>query len=173
MIGGLRIDVAALNGALREVGVSDVSVPETWNGVEIGEQVSPMVVASYENVAFLQMLPPVVIAPVGFPLPHFLEILFRMLRMPADQARDLGDKFAANPAAFQITVAEPNTEVHEVTLESGTGKLIWKRSQERKLCEACPTVPYLTLVWGVPDRLYTLAGPMTQEQAIGIANSVR
>ncbi len=82
------IRVKALEDALLQSGVSDVAVPQDWDGVVISAEVGPMVTAEYaDGVQLLQLRPIALQLPSGFPLARFAETAMRSLGMGWWEAR--------------------------------------------------------------------------------------
>jgi hypothetical protein len=159
-----KIRTAELRTALESSGVRDVVVPEDWNGIELGVQVSAGIGADYGNVYLAQRLPLTLDAPPGFPLDQFLECLLRIAGIGAPDARALRQRFNANPADFLLVGPQYQLETREIQLESGAGVILQSAKD--------PNLGVM-LFWSTPDRIYLLRGSLKEYEAIAVANSIR
>ena len=158
-----KISVAELMSALREAKITNVSVPEAWNNVIVNLQQSAGVLADYGDFLIAQAAPLTMNAPVGFSLPQFLEVLFRVLGLNASDAGALRQKFAANPSAFFPIPTRYDMDIRQVPLASGTGLLLQNADKGGELA----------FMWSAADRSYFLTGLLTEAQAIATANSLQ
>lgn len=162
VIAQTRIQVSSLNAALRSAGVEDVTVPQAWDGAIIGVQISPTVLAEFDDgLVFAQSLPYTFVTPTEVAKPEFVEVVLRILGVPASKAGALRERFADNPAFFLFIPPEAEVEIHEVPLSEGSGLLLRKASEG------------LTLIWSTSDRMYVLKGKLGDDQAIGLAYSIK
>lgn len=93
-----------------------MTVPQAWDGVVINVRQNSGVLAGYGDFFFAQAEPLTLNAPAGFPLDQFLEVLFRVVGVKAPEARNLRQKFAANPAAFFPIPTRYEMDIREVRL---------------------------------------------------------
>ncbi len=157
-----QINVGDLTAALRDAKAGNVAVPPAWDGVVIGVEQMPGVLADYGKFFIAQAPPLTLNAPAGFPLDQLLETLFRVVGMNAAEARNLRQKFAANPAAFFPIPTRYEMDIREIRLTSGSGLLLQNGDR----------IGELALMWSSGDRSYFLSGLIPEDQAIAIANSI-
>ena len=174
-IQSMTIRVADLTAGLQRAGVStaDVRVPSEWDGVVIQQKSGPSIFARYGNTTFIQSAPIVLTAPDSFPLDAFIEVLLRINGLSASEARDRRNRFAANPALLMFLPSDFKAEVREFSVPSGQGLLVFNGDGQTQRCGFCPRPGETLLVWSSPKRMYNLKGPLTPDQAIAFANSVK
>ena len=158
-----RIELEALNQALRDGTVTDVTVPQDWEAVTIAIERGRGVLADYGDFVIVQAPPLTLNTPSGFPVDQFVEVLFRVVGIDAPDARRLRQKFAANPAVFFPIPTRYEMDIHEVRLNSGSGLLLQNGSK----------IGDLALVWSTADYIYFLTGALTETQAIELVNSIQ
>jgi len=158
-----RIEIAALNQALRDGTVTNVTVPQDWDAVTIAIEQGRGVLADYGDFLIVQAPPLTLNTPSGFPLDQFVEVLFRVVGINGPDARMLREKFAANPAVFFPIPIRYEMDIHEVRLNSGSGLLMQNASK----------VGDLALVWSTTDHIYFLSGGLTETRIIELANSIQ
>ena len=156
------LKIVEIKQALAAVGASDITVPGEWEGTTLTAEGGPVVVATYQNdVEVMQSAAFKMTTPSGFPFGRFMEIGFLVFGRSPNEARDLGQKFAANPA---LVLHFPEHEkVLDVTVRSGQAVLVGNPDGSEGIC----------LFWNAPGRLYIVsAGKMNQEQAVRLANAI-
>jgi hypothetical protein len=158
-----QIRVAELRTALGLAGANDVSVPEDWNGVVIGIQESAGIAADYGSMYLAQRLPLSLDAPPGFPVDWFLGCLFRIIGLSSIEAQNLLHQFAANPAEF-LLIAPRYHDTRQLQLALGPAGFLQNNGKAHGAG--------VMLIWSTADRSYFLSGPLTESQAIAIANSI-
>ena len=158
-----RIEIAALNQALRDGTVTNVTVPQDWDAVTIAIEQGRGVLADYGDFLIVQAPPLTLNTPSGFPLDQFVEVLFRVVGINGPDARTLREKFAANPAVFFPIPIRYEMDIHEVRLNSGSGLLMQNASK----------IGDLALVWSTTDHIYFLSGGLTETRIIELANSIQ
>ncbi len=171
----LTIHAAALRAALRKRGIENVQIPDEWDRVEINQQVSPSIMASFKDGTLVQAQLPVVLAPAGFVVEKFLEIELLIAGLSAAEAQRLSSKFAASGDMFAMVPSDTKTNFREVALASGHGLLFENDTDlsEKDKCAFCPGPHELALTWTTPDLVFQLrSDTLTPEEAIELANSV-
>jgi hypothetical protein len=171
----VTLHVADLRNALRQKGISDLMIPEDWEGVEIEVEQSPVVYARVEDSLLVAQLRPFhVIAPAGFPIGKISEICLRLNGMPAEEARSVTENASPNVLTAAIP-PDADIDVREVALTSGPGVLIKNRTDKQAgECMLCPGPRDLVLAWVTSDRVYIIRSPwLNEELAIKLANSIR
>jgi len=158
-----RIELEALNQALRDGTVTDVTVPQDWEAVTIAIERGRGVLADYGDFVIVQAPPLTLNTPSGFPVDQFVEVLFRVVGIDAPDARRLRQKFAANPAVFFPIPTRYEMDIHEVRLNSGSGLLLQNGSK----------IGDLALVWSTADHIYFLTGGSTETRLIELADSIQ
>jgi hypothetical protein len=171
--GSYRIDVSDLRSALRRVGVGDVAVPDIWDGAAIGIEISPTIYVNARGFFLIQFPPGHILAPPGFSLAQFTEVLLRIGGTPVAQARILAEKMGANPGAL-LGIPGPKTEMREVQMRSGTGVLIENTDghEPPRGCVLCPSLREVVIAWQTPGRTYILKTELNEARAIEVANSL-
>ena len=158
-----RIELEALNQALRDGTVTDVTVPQDWEAVTIAIERGRGVLADYGDFVIVQAPPLTLNTPSGFPVDQFVEVLFRVVGIDARDARTLRQKFAANPAVFFPIPTRYEMDIHEVRLNSGSGLLLQNGSK----------IGDLALVWSTADYIYFLTGGLTETRLMELADSIQ
>ena len=158
-----RIEPETLKQALRDETVTNVTVPQDWEGVTIAIERGPGVLADYGDFLIVQAPPLTLNLPSGFPLDQFVEVLFRVVGIDAPDARTLRQKFAANPAVLFPIPIRYEMDIREVRLNSGSGLLLQNGSK----------IGDLALVWSTADHIYFLTGGLTEAQIVELANSIQ
>ena len=161
--GEATIHIAELSAALRDAKVSDMPIPQAWDGVAITVQQGSGILADYGGFFIVQAPPLTLTVPSGFPLNRLMEATFRILGINAMEASKLRDRFAANPAAFFPIGTRFEMDIHEVRLNSGSGVLLQNGDK----------IGELALAWSTADRSYFITGQLTEARAIEIANSIK
>jgi hypothetical protein len=159
----VKIGVSELSAALVDAKADGVVVPQAWEGVDISLQQASGVLVDYGDFFIAQAPPMTLNTPPGFPLDQFLEVLLRIAGINAADARNLRQKFAANPAAFFPIANRYAMDIREVKLTAGSGLLLQNADKGGELA----------LMWSDADRSYFLTGLLTETQAIAVANSVK
>jgi hypothetical protein len=159
----LPIRTAAIQRALSEAGVTDLDVPQEWEGATLVAEGGPVVVARYEedDVEVMQAPSLRLSTPPGFRFGHFMEIAFRVFGRSADDARTLGARLVEHPAL--VLHFPEHEEVVDVPLRSGTGVLVLNPDGADVIC----------FFWNVSDRIFIVsAGQMNPGQAAKLANAI-
>jgi hypothetical protein len=162
-----RMDVSqtvrtpAIIEALQREGVADVEVPAAWNGVTLRASIGPIVAAAYPGDVEVLQAPPVRLElPAAFPLARFATTIFRAGGLPQDEARRLGEEFAARPAWLLDVPDDADAVVETVTLPGGSGLLIEDPAESGG--------DRVTIIVSRPTRIYTVSSP-TRDQSLRIA----
>jgi hypothetical protein len=113
--------VGALNAALQEAKVANVTVPANWDGVVIQLRQQSGVLIDYGEYYLAQAAPSTLSAPAGFPLAQWLEVLFRVTGIAAPDARALRERFAANASTFLPIARRFDMDIRQVPMTSGSG----------------------------------------------------
>jgi hypothetical protein len=159
------IRVGELQAALTRVQADDLLIPRAWDGVILEVNISAGIVADYGRFRLGQRLPLEFRAPREFPFDQFLEILFRISGLKAQDAAALGQRFHRHPADFLLVAPRYRINAREMQVASGAGVLLRYPSDDG--------LERLTLAWNAPDRAYFLTGALTEIEAIAIANSLK
>jgi hypothetical protein len=159
----MKINVAELRKALADANATEVTVPDSWDGVTIDLHQPPGVFADFGNFFMVQAPLLRFSVPAGFPLDQFAEVFCRVLGMDATQARAIRQTFAATPMAFFPIPRRYDMDVHQVKLRTGSGTLFQNGSKQGELA----------LAWSDADRTYFLSGQLTEAEAIATADSVQ
>jgi hypothetical protein len=156
------VDVPAIQAALARAGITDLTIPQEWQGVTLTAEGGPMIIANYERLGgfeITQMPALRMNVPERFPFEQFMSIGFRLFGRGRDDARTLAREIAANPALLMHF--PEHDRLREVTLDSGRGLIV---GDDEGGC----------FFWGTGDRIFLVGtGRMTDEQAVTLANSVR
>ncbi len=158
------VRTAAIAEALQREGAADVEVPAEWNGVTLRASIGPIVAAAYPGEIELLQAPPVRLEmPAAFPLARFATTIFRAGGLPADEARRLGEEFAARPAWLLDVPDDEEAVVETVSLPGGSALLIEDAAEsggER-----------VTVIVSRPTRIYTVSSP-SREQSLRVAGAL-
>ena len=157
------VNVAELTNALRDAKITNVTVPQAWNDVVVNLRQSAGVLTDYGDFFIAQAPPLTLSAAAGFPLDQFMDVLFRIMGLPASDAGALRQKFAANPSQFFPIPKRYAMDIRQVPIGSGTGLLLQNADKGGELA----------LMWSTADRSYFLSGQLTEAQAIAAANSLQ
>ncbi len=130
-----RIELEALNQALRDGTVTDVTVPQDWEAVTIAIERGRGVLADYGDFVIVQAPPLTLNTPSGFPVDQFVEVLFRVV-----------------PTRYEM-------DIHEVRLNSGSGLLLQNGSKIGDLALVWSTADHIYFLTGgsTETRLIELA----------------
>lgn len=158
----LTLSVDSLTRAAKSVGVAaDVVVNPHWEGTRLSVQTGALVVSEYGATTLLQSTPLTLAMPPGFDMPAFVEVAMRLLGYNAVQATALSQRAAAAPVMFVAVPPHEDVRVSEVPIGSQMGTLV-RDAEERSL----------TLIWSTRDRFYMLTGPIDDQLALSIANTL-
>jgi len=125
MVAEQTIHIAELQAALNKVGAKDALVPREWEGVTFRANIGPIVNLGYPgDIGILEARPIELSVPAGFPLQHFVEVLFRSIGVSGREAQSLAQKFATNPAWLLDIPADEVANVEQVSLQAGPALLI-------------------------------------------------
>jgi hypothetical protein len=163
----LELKMADIQKALGEAGASDVQVPQAWDGQKLSVEISPLLIAKWDDDTTLMQLRPIAInAPASVAMNEFVEVAFRALGLGYWEARKLAERFAAHPTWFLGVPQDDPARIQEVTLASGPGMLIEDFSEDTNKSER------MTVIWSTADRTFILSGNLTADRAVAIANTV-
>jgi hypothetical protein len=125
MVAEQTIHIAELQAALNKVGAKDAQVPPEWEGARFRANIGPIVNLGYPgDIGILEAKPIDLSIPAGFPLQHFVEVVFRSVGVSGREAQSLAQKFATNPAWLLDIPADEVANVEQVSLQAGPALLI-------------------------------------------------
>lgn len=159
----LKINAGELRKALADAKATDVTVPDSWDGVTIEMQQKRGIFADFGKFFLVQAPTQTFTMRSGFALDQFVEVLCRILGMNAVQARSIRQSFMAAPMAFFPIPRKYDLDVHQVKLRAGSGTLFQNGSRQGELA----------LAWSDADRSYFLSGQLTEAQAVATADSIQ
>jgi hypothetical protein len=160
-----RIRTADFEAALRREGATDVEVPAEWNGVTLRAAIGPIVAATYPgDVEVVQTTPIRLEMPADFPLQRFAEAAFRSAGLSWQEARQLAEDFAAQPAWLLDVPADAAVSVETVSLPAGSGVLIIDADD--------PGSEHAKVIISRRDRLYGVTSP-SRELSLRVASALR
>ncbi|HEV3198045.1 MAG TPA: hypothetical protein VGZ73_09060 [Bryobacteraceae bacterium] len=165
---GTVVKVADLELALRKAGVTDQAVPPQWDGAQLALHTSAIVIAEWPDIIFAQSLPLTLTAPPGFNFAAFSTLILRVVGVGPDEAQRFAQRMGTVPpwlAPIGVDIRERAT-IEEIDLNSGAATLLRETEEDGAVKRA-------TLVWSVPDRVYSLSGKLSRELAIATANAVQ
>ena len=158
-----KVSVAELTNALRDAKIANVAVPQEWNDVVVNLRQPAGVLVDY-GPFFIAQAPPITLsAATGFPLDQFMDVLFRIMGLPASDAGALRQRFAANPSQLFPIPKRYAMDIREVPIGSIKGLLLQNADKGGELA----------LMWSDADRSYFVTGLMTEAQVIAMANSLQ
>ena len=156
----LRVD--DLTRAAQSVGVAaDVVINPHWDGARLRVETSPFVLSEYGSTTLAQGRPLTIAMPPGFDMPAFVQLAMRLLGYDAAQASALSQRVAAAPVMFLGVPPNAKVRVSEVSIGSQMGTLMRDADEGS-----------LTLIWSTDDRLYVLTGPIDEQLALSVANTL-
>jgi hypothetical protein len=160
--GELTLSVDTLARAAKSVGVAaDVVVNPHWEGARLRVQTGPLALSEYGATTLIQSTPLTIAMPPGFDMPAFVEVAMRLLGYSAVQATALSQRAAAAPVMFLAVPPGQGVRVSEVPVGRGVGTLV------RDTHEGTTT-----LIWSTEGRLYLLTGPIDDQLAVSVANTL-
>jgi hypothetical protein len=165
---GTVVRVADLELALRKAGVTDQTVPPQWDGAQLALHTSAIVIAEWPDIVFAQSLPLTLTVPPGFDFAAYSALVLRVVGVGPDEARRLAQRMGTVPswlAPIGVDIRERAT-IEEIDLNSGPATLLQETEEDG-------SVKRITVVWSVPDRVYSLSGKLSRELAIATANAVQ
>ena len=158
----LPLKRAEVLAALTRAGITDVTVPDEWEGTVLTAEGGPVIMARYPEAGIeIMQLPPIRMnVPPDFPYERFMEIGFRLFGRNPKDAQTLAREIAANPAIF---FHFPEREgVREVALHTGRGIIVG--GDEDGIC----------FFFNTPDRIFIVAAShLSDEAAVTLANSMQ
>jgi hypothetical protein len=165
----LTLDATELRSALKNAGVGDIDVPDTWQGNSLGIDIGPIVGADYAEIdaSLLQTRPFTLVTPQDFDTAKLVEIAFRLLHLNRSQARDLAQTFATTPSLFLGIPADERASIEIVSLHSGPGVYVGEYDENTGQLQRT------TLVWSTPARIYALSSTLDRNSAVAAAETVR
>ena len=162
---GTVVKTADLELALQRAGVSDAVVREEWDGAQLAVHIGSTVMAEWNGVTLMQLLPAVLSTPPGFDLGAFATSVLRAVGMNGETAQRFGRKLAAAPALLLGIAAQDAVTIREVNLHTGPATLIDEIGENGQ-------VERVAVLWNVPDRVYILSGAISAELATTVADSI-
>jgi hypothetical protein len=162
---GTVIDVPNIELALRKAGVTDQTVPRSWDGAKIELRLGHGVFVEWPGIMLVQGLPPAFSAPAGVDLAEFGTVMLRALGVPRNAAERFGRRMRETPSVLCGVGIDDNATISEVKLRHGYGTLIESFDEDG-------TVAHVELLWGTGDRLYSFSGATTIDVATSIANAM-
>jgi hypothetical protein len=159
----IKINASELSAALRESKVSDMAVPQQWDGAVITLHQDRGILTDYGDFLIAQAPPLTLKTPSGFSIDQFFEILFRIAGIDAAKARALRQDFAANPASFFPIASRYDMDNRQVRLSSGSGLLLQNAEKGGELA----------LMWSDGERSYFLSGLLSEDRAIATGNALQ
>lgn len=160
-----RVDVRDLEEAARRAGLHDVHFPQVWDGARIGAHSSPIVVANYPRFQLNQSLPLAITTSPGLDLGAFTERILLIGGVAPLAAREYAAQMAAAPFAITAVSAKDTVTLQRVMVGASQATLVRNVNVDG--------TPTPLLVWTTTDRLYTLAGHLTDAELLAIANAIQ
>ena len=146
-----RVQARALAASLAQQGVTDLDVPDAWEGVTLRGRIGPLVIAEYgEDVQIVQAPPVQLDVPTGFPLARFAEAVFRAGGLSWWEARRFGEEFAARPAWLLDIANDETAAIETVELPGGEALLVEEADEGQTRA---------TIIISRPSRIYTVSSP--------------
>jgi len=170
----IRINVEDIRTALRNRGIDGVSVPQNWDGIEIGYHGSSSIVVVFLDGVFAQSLPPEMTTPPGFPVIDFTEIALRAAGVSPTEAHNSRAMFVESGGVFAVVPSDARSNFRGVSLKSGRGLLFENDTDqdERQKCAFCAGPHERVLTWSASNRLFQLRSrTMTIDQMVEFASS--
>lgn len=147
------IQVSEIESALARVGLSDVQVPEEWNGLQLHTKIGPIVTANYPgDVLIQQELTMELSIPSGFPLQQFAEVIFESMGTPRWKAEAMARRFANHPAWLLDIPPDEVVNLHELKLSNGPAFLMDEYDRSGAMKQA-------TVIRCTDERIYSVSSP--------------
>jgi hypothetical protein len=171
----IKIHVDEMMAAFRNHGVTDVTVPRSWEGVQIGYHMGAGFWVVFLGGTFVQALPPSLDTPPGFPIIDFTEIALRAAGLDASGAHNARNLFVDSGGAFAVVPADAKSRFREITLKTGPGLLFENDTEDddRRKCSLCAGPHERVLTWADSNRIFQLRSQtMTLDETIALAEAV-
>jgi hypothetical protein len=162
---GTVVRAADVDLALKKAGVTDVAVPQRWDGAQLTLQAGSSVTAEWNEITLMQGAPATLSTPSGFDIGAFAIAVLRAAGIDRDAAAQWGRTAVESPTLLLGVSADDKVTIREVRLNSGRATLIEDQGEPGEAGR-------ITLLWSVPDRMYVLSGAITADFAIAVANSI-
>jgi hypothetical protein len=159
----IRIDAAALSGALGEAKINDVAVPANWDGAVIRLQQPSGIIIDYGEFFIAQAGPSTLIVPDAFPFAECLELMSRIMGLSASDARSLRERFTANPTTVMPISKRFDMDIRQIPLPGGPGLLLQNADKGGELA----------FMWSGADRSYFLTGLLKEDDAVAVARALQ
>jgi hypothetical protein len=160
--GELTLSVDSLTRAAKSVGVAtEVVVNPRWEGAHLRVQTGALALSEYGATTLVQSTPLTIAVPPGFDMPAFVDVAMRLLGYSASQATALSQRAAAAPVMFYAVPPGQGVRVTEVPVG---------RAMATRVRDASDGTT--TLIWSTDARLYLLTGPITDDLALSVANTL-
>jgi hypothetical protein len=170
------VNVANLKAGLRARGIDNIDIPAEWDGLEMTQQQSPSINASFKDGSLDQGLPPVLLAPSALALPQYFEISLIIAGLSEADAHRLGNRLVESGGVFSMVPSDARTKFSDVTLANNVHGMLFQNESdfdESDRCSLCPGAHALVLVWTTADRTFLLRTPtLSVDEAVRLANSI-
>jgi hypothetical protein len=171
------VHVANLKAGLRARGINNIDVPAEWDGLEMTQEQSPSIQASFKDGMLNQGLPPVLLAPSGLALTQFFEISLLIAGLGEADAHRLSNRLAESGGVFSMVPSDARTKFSDITLANSVHAMLFQNESEfdeGDRCSLCPGAHELVLVWSTVDRTFLLRTPtLSVDEAVALANSIQ
>lgn len=145
------IHINEIQSALDREGVSDVQVPEQWNGLQLHTSIGPIVEASYSGDVQIQQERPIeLFVSPGLPLQPFADVVFRSMGVPAWKAKVMARQFADHPAWIMDVPPDAVVSIHDLVLSTGPAFLLEEFDSRGAVKRA-------TVIRCTDDRIYSVS----------------
>jgi hypothetical protein len=169
----IHIDAAALQQALRQFGVSDITVPANWDSVSFEVRAGPAILTQYESFTFAQSRSYTVASPAGASVSEVGTMALRIMGYSSTDVADVLNKVAADPVfMLMITNVDRFTKIVRLEILGGPGFLVTNTGTEPARCALCPGPAELVLVWTTADHTYAIKGAIPEAHAVAMAYSI-
>ena len=147
------IRVSDMEAALVRTRISDIQVPDEWDGVQLRTEIGPVVAAIYPgNVEIQQELPMQMAIPSGFPLQRFAKVFFESIGVPGWKADVMARQFTNHPAWLLDIPPSALVTLHELESSGGPAFLMEEYDPSGSLKRA-------TVIRCTEERIYSVSSP--------------
>ncbi len=186
--GEIKVDLPRVRELLKEMGRTDIRLPDQLDQALIKVEVPPAVVATYGAcqvsasdlpeeakqvrqsfsgegcIGFIQMASPIVNAPDDLDVNQLGEAFLQLTGMSESEARDFSAKINWSNTLV-IPVPTDQTRVEDVQVDGVKGSLVQEDPDKGQ--------PKYVLIWAKDGMVYAISGTGDSSQAIQMANSLK
>jgi len=171
------LDTAKIEQLAEALGVSDLEIPEEWNGTTAEVATAPVVALRYlrgkDEFVLFQSHSPEIKLPEGVDLARLGTIGLRLAGMSADEARLFAAKIDWRATAL-VPVPADGGDFRDVEVQGGPGLLVSARRPARPASDGRRSLGrwQSVLLWSRGEKVYALQGPGRGVELLEMADSI-